>query len=374
MNKVILFFPFFCALVGAAPVEAATFNVNSTADVSDVTPGNGVCETATGNGICTLRAAVQEANALADADIINLASNTYSLGSALFLNSSLSLVGTGASTTFIQETAADRVIAITSFSATVGIQNLTIQNGGAPAGYLGGGISIWNSGNTITLTDVVVQNNQAGDGAGITNSGSSLTLVRTVVRNNTCVTSPTSSQFAQGGGIYTSSGSLLLVDSVIENNTCVSAGGLFNMGTTTIISSTISGNTATNDGSTLNGGEGGGGIVNGSGSSGALSIVNSTISGNKAHGHYGGIYNVNGTVQLASVTLTENIADSNSDGFGNGGGIAINTAYPTTVGVKNSILAGNLSNGGTTKDCANSSAIRIESGGYNLLGNNSGCA
>jgi CSLREA domain-containing protein len=33
-------------------------------------PSNGVCETGAGKGICTLRAAIQEANALAGDDII----------------------------------------------------------------------------------------------------------------------------------------------------------------------------------------------------------------------------------------------------------------------------------------------------------------
>lgn len=48
-----------CSL-GAA---AATFTVNSTANAPDNNIGNGVC--ATGGGVCTLRAAIQEANALA---------------------------------------------------------------------------------------------------------------------------------------------------------------------------------------------------------------------------------------------------------------------------------------------------------------------
>ena len=56
-----------------APVpggSAATLTVNSTGDASDLTAGNGVCETATGNGVCTLRAAIEEANALGGADTI----------------------------------------------------------------------------------------------------------------------------------------------------------------------------------------------------------------------------------------------------------------------------------------------------------------
>ncbi len=44
---------------------AGVFTVNNTGDAPDAVPGNGVCETAPGNNICTLRAAIQEANALA---------------------------------------------------------------------------------------------------------------------------------------------------------------------------------------------------------------------------------------------------------------------------------------------------------------------
>ena len=41
----------------------ATFTVNSTADAGDANTGDGVC--ATTGGVCTLRAAIQQANALA---------------------------------------------------------------------------------------------------------------------------------------------------------------------------------------------------------------------------------------------------------------------------------------------------------------------
>lgn len=53
----------------ARPAFAATFVVNSIFDESDTTPGDGVC--LTGLGECTLRAAVEEANALPGTDIIN---------------------------------------------------------------------------------------------------------------------------------------------------------------------------------------------------------------------------------------------------------------------------------------------------------------
>ena len=49
----------------------ATFVVNDTGDGDDAVPGNGVCETANGNNVCTLRAAIQEVNALPGDDTIN---------------------------------------------------------------------------------------------------------------------------------------------------------------------------------------------------------------------------------------------------------------------------------------------------------------
>jgi CSLREA domain-containing protein len=53
----------------AAPVQAATFTVNDNGDQADANPGNGVC--ATLGDVCTLRAAIQEANALVGADNIH---------------------------------------------------------------------------------------------------------------------------------------------------------------------------------------------------------------------------------------------------------------------------------------------------------------
>ena len=56
----------------AAPVVAdGGLTVNSVADAPDWRPGDGRCETAPSNGVCTLRAAIQEANALAGRDNIS---------------------------------------------------------------------------------------------------------------------------------------------------------------------------------------------------------------------------------------------------------------------------------------------------------------
>src|SRR5256885_8340105 len=64
----------------AAPGHAATFVVNTTADTADAVPGDGRCEDS--GGACSLRAAVQEANALARLDTIQLGAATYVLSGA----------------------------------------------------------------------------------------------------------------------------------------------------------------------------------------------------------------------------------------------------------------------------------------------------
>src|SRR5712691_3927927 len=57
----------------------STFAVNSTDDVADEVPGDGVAGSADGLGPVTLRAAIQEANAHAGADTITVPGGTYLL-------------------------------------------------------------------------------------------------------------------------------------------------------------------------------------------------------------------------------------------------------------------------------------------------------
>src|SRR5262245_44034272 len=161
--------------------QAATFTVNSTADAVDAHPGDGVCATAT--HVCTLRAAIQEANALAGADIINVPAGTYTLSipgpledeaatGDLDITADLTLTGAGAESTIIDGGGLDRVFDIVVVDVQnlpeVAIAGVTIQNGqadgvagpGAPGGD-GGGIR--NSG-TLTVLDSTLSQNTAGSG------------------------------------------------------------------------------------------------------------------------------------------------------------------------------------------------------------------
>src|SRR5215470_2926026 len=101
--------------------EAKHFNVNSTQDAVDVDPGDGICATATGK--CTLRAAIQEANALPGPDEIFVPGAVYTLtipGAAedcgatgdLDITDDLTIQGAGAQATIVDGGRLDRVFQV----------------------------------------------------------------------------------------------------------------------------------------------------------------------------------------------------------------------------------------------------------------------
>lgn len=188
-----------------------------------------------------------------------------------------------------------------------------------------------NSGITVTIERVSVQNGYYSAGPGIYNTGSTLILNNSTIKGNSGPTGWVRS------GIYNRPGSTVtLNNSIVSGN---SGSGIYNDGssiTVTLNNSTISNNTST-------------GIRSGSG----LVLNNSTLTGNMG----GGLYSV-GTTTLNNSTISGNTATS-------GGGIY---RYGGTVTLKNTIVAGNsaINNG---PDCYGT----ISSVGYNLIGNSSGC-
>src|SRR5687768_16373064 len=64
-------------LQAAAASTGTTFVVNTAGDALDARVGNGACGTRVGT--CSLRAAVQEANALPGPDVIEVPAGTYAL-------------------------------------------------------------------------------------------------------------------------------------------------------------------------------------------------------------------------------------------------------------------------------------------------------
>lgn len=109
-------------VVEMTPVEAATFTVNSTADEPDAAPGNGVC--ATSAGVCTLRAAVQETNAMGGQDTIIMPAGTYIVTSRIQVQDSVDLLGANAATTIVSGASAHPIFDITPSAGSTPTVNL----------------------------------------------------------------------------------------------------------------------------------------------------------------------------------------------------------------------------------------------------------
>ncbi|MFQ6023624.1 MAG: CFI-box-CTERM domain-containing protein [Acidiferrobacterales bacterium] len=332
----------------AFPAWSATFTVNSIADTPDVAAGNGLC--ADGSGNCTLRAAIQEANALVGSDTINLGTATYTLTGAagddlalsgdLDITEDVTVTGTGTTNTFISGGNVDRVFDIDPSGptgVTVTISDLTIQSGNVP-GEAGGGVR--NRG-TLSLTVTTLSSNVSGiDGGGILNSG---TLT---VTNSTLTSNDASSR---GGGVFNGSGALftLTASTVTSNDTLgvgSDGGGIFNTGTATLTNSTITSNVAN---------DAGGGIFNDTGA--MTTAINTTISHNTGTtGNGDGIFNNAGTATLTNTVVANNVGNNCGGGIASGGNNldSANTCGFTGAGDitnQDPLLGALASNGGPTQ-------------------------
>jgi CSLREA domain-containing protein len=158
----------------ATVASAAIFTVDDLGDAVDANPGNAACQTAT--GACTLRAAMQEANATAGADEIVVPAGTVTLTIAgafedaaatgdLDITDDLTVTGAGASVTFVDAAGLDRVFDV---GANVTLSGLTVRGGDAQ-GLDGGGMFIAPFGADITVdvSDVHVTGNTANHGGGV---------------------------------------------------------------------------------------------------------------------------------------------------------------------------------------------------------------
>lgn len=211
------------------PIYAATFTVNDNGDAIDATPGDGVCATA--GAVCTLRAAIDEANALAGDDIINFSSVTLvNTATALTINSNITINGMGVT---VDNTGTGRVFNITS--GTVVIAGLTIQGGDNINS--GAGIQVIGTTSILTLQSGarVTANDAASFGSGIfasTNAQVTVTGTGTAVTANLGATN--------GGGIAALSGADVFIQdgATVSNHTGTpgsSGGGVYLSGTGTTL-------------------------------------------------------------------------------------------------------------------------------------------
>ncbi len=313
------------------------FVVDSTADLVDANPGDGVCAAAAFGGPCTLRAAVMEANALRGQDRIELGNATYTLtrvgdddtatSGDLDILDEVAIVGTG-STILSAGSIGDRVfdVAPTGERVDLELRNLVVRDG-RPEG-IGGGIR--NRGH-LQLHAVSVRSNVArGAGGGIANDGGFVELYDSELHDNEVVNAAA----AQGGGLQSAGASASVV----------------------IRSSSVTSNQS---------GQHGGGLLI---IEGRLDVRDTTIADNRTDVYGAGVF-LNGAVRgrLRNVTITGNQADFNPSGIGDGGGVH-RASGPGSLRIANSVIAENTAVSG--RDCDSP----ITSEGYNFFGTADGCS
>ena len=356
----------------APPAQAATFEVDSLTDAA--ADGCGV-------GVCTLRDAVDDANADDVVDVITFATGLSGeirlTEGSLPVDAGLDVRGPGAGVLAISGDANNDGLSDAGDSRVFNIDTTAVGDPDDPVtiagltlteGYaVGDGGAVYSYNAALTLDETVVTESYAGDdGGGVAINFGTVTITGSRFSDNG------SGDYAGGLFVYYTSGGagahVAIRDSVMRDNDAGGDGGAFYFqstdGDVVIADTTISGNDAGDDG--------GGGVISHYGpASGATAITRTTFSGNEAvraggglwllapdepvaianstfdgnTGDYGGaIASYNGQdvpVTIAGSTITGNTAD-----VGRGGGI-YRYAFDSTPGgtdtvfLRNTIVAGN---------------------------------
>jgi CSLREA domain-containing protein len=355
--------------------------VNTTADSTDVSPGDGQC--ADSSGACSLRAAVQEANAAPGSAVIFLdGAASYSLSLAgsgedagltgdIDVTSKVKIRARGAKLDLGE---LDRAFDVSS-DGNLRVEKLHVRNG-SPADTESGGAyrnlgrlelvkgSVWysdvsgagasggavfNSGWFKATGTLLKKNTATRAGGAIEALGGHTMLIR--VRMDDNVTGPTP---GNGGGLHlTGEGRVVVRNSIVTDNLAsAEGGGLWNSATGTMVvrDSYIARNRAAG----TEADQGGGGVFN---DGGTLTVIKSDVYNNRAvhgSGSGGGLLNNAGTVAITgsvfkyndaaragggveardgSTSLTRVRLDDNATGPrpGNGGGLHLTGAGTVTL-------------------------------------------
>jgi CSLREA domain-containing protein len=352
----------FCAaavLLMTQMAEAALFKVDSTEDFGDVDPGDGVCKALT--GACTLRAAVQEANALAGADEIRLKAAVYRLTNTgadedlaatgdLDITDSVTIKGKGDTMTVVDGHHSDRVFHVIGPGPVVSFVGMKIQNGTLVLRGVGGG-GIYNEGAALIVNSCTITNNIIVGmcGGGVSSSHGSLKIVSSRVMQNELYGGVP----ALGGGICSIGDSSLkvvgtkvahnfasvVIDDPVILNDGAWGGGICIVGTAAvkIKSSKILGNNVSNSGSTDETASVGAGVFMSGVNNADISdtkIANNSATGLRG-GLGGGVFAVDSNVTFSGCTITENSSVGGIGGLGGGMYLQSEGGDPMTVTVYN---------------------------------------
>jgi parallel beta-helix repeat protein len=175
-------------ILGSAPASAASFTVDSAADRTDASAGDGICRTTVGT--CTVRAAIQEANARGGADTIQVPAGVYELEAPTMnedvagtgdydITDPVTITGAGPNSTILdggfpvpgaspEVKGLDRIFEVHRMAGDVTITDLTIREGHSEED--GGAVQNWSPGR-LRFEDVHLLDSLAAKAGGAINNG-----------------------------------------------------------------------------------------------------------------------------------------------------------------------------------------------------------
>lgn len=338
------------ALISAStPLLSATFVTNTFKDGKDTNPGDGVCSDNTGK--CTLRAAIQEANAITGIDTVLLNSGTYTITSIgvddigevgdLDILESVTISGKGMDSTVIDGQYQSRIFDIPlltdkqtrsniSGPRVVHLDNLALTRGTSEGNK---GAALRSNYAYVTVTKSAIKSNDDKVSA-IYAINSELTVNESVFSNNwqginIITQSPVStklevsnSEFVDngtagarltdapaGGAISSKALTTKIFRSTFSGNIGNAGGAIDLTGDAIIEESTLTGNTAAY--SIVDGG--GGAIRN----KGILTLKDSRLTKNTSYNRGGAVANW-GTARIINSTISNNSCTSRYSDSGGG--------------------------------------------------------
>src|SRR5918992_1516883 len=310
---------------------ASTFTVDSTADRVDTSIGNGACRTSVGT--CTLRAAIQEANATPGHDTIEVAAGVYELGIPTVnddlpstgdfdITDTVTITGESAAATIVdggvplpssepEARGIDRLFEIHPTSGNVTFSNLTLREGFTPED--GAAIQNW-SPRLLSLNNVHVKDNFAmGVGGGINNA------------------EPSEYDYETDPLTFPKSGRVEIVNSTLSGNASGGGGAAANNSGTGTVAILANSKVVDNPGEMIPDPQDPEGMIPGDGvyhpsaspianqgefdTVGTLKIADSTVARNYAEQDGGGVSNMgSGTLTIERSTITDNTSEAEGGG------------------------------------------------------------
>ena len=409
--------------LSVVPLAPVSITVDRTDDPSGAAlTAASVCDGNPSN--CSLRGAIQLANTkTATTDqptTINIPAGTYTLSingaggcvtegptgntiGDLELNEPITILGAGSASTIIRQhgtgtsNAGDRVMCLNEgflINLAYSFTGISIIGGRESNNIGGAGIIGGEQGNSLTLTDVTIANNQVINGnvggGGIQITGGNLTINNSLIggtsapqatfdpsvtANRDTVANANKNNTSSGGGLYftpsapthLATGNLVVTGTTFNHNVAGNNGGgaeleIFNVGggngtgTATFDTSTITNNQATN----------GGGIAVASLPTTLGSIAGTlSFTSNSASNDGGAVHQAGSTLSINGTTATINFASDNTAPFGSS--VSLNSAGGATLSGTQTTIGGDfavLTNGVFTAN--NGSAMSPQN--FRILG------